>query len=118
MGQHEPLRAGALRVLARLLGRQVAADAVALGTRQRRLEDQQVGLGGERDDLLVRAAVGAEDAARPAAERRDLDRERRDVVRHEREAQLQPAELDDVVVRVLLCRERARRRAHRCPTDR
>ena len=58
------------------------------------------------DDRVVRRAVGAERAARPAGERRDLDRERRDVVRNEREAQLQRADLDDVVGRVLLRRER------------
>src|SRR5437870_2186194 len=55
----EPVCARALTVIAGLGRRQMAADAGALGPRQRRLEHQQVGVAGELDQLLVRSAVGA-----------------------------------------------------------
>ena len=48
-----------LGVLAGLLGGQVAAHAGALGPRQRRLDQQQVGVAGDLDDLLAGAGVGA-----------------------------------------------------------
>ena len=60
VGEHDPLGAGAPGVLAGLAGGQVAADPGALGPRQGRLDEQQVGLARGLDQLLAGPAVGAE----------------------------------------------------------
>ena len=71
-------------MLAGLARGQMPAVAVALGTRQRRLDQQHVGVARELDELLVGAAVGA--VGEPAAVAGELDREGGDVVRHLAEA--------------------------------
>ena len=71
-------------VLARLGRGQVPAVAVALGARQRRLDQQQVGVAGELAQLVVGRAVGAE--REPRAALGELDRVARDEVRDGREA--------------------------------
>ena len=85
VGDDDPLGAGALGVLAGLRGGQVPADAGALGPRQRRLDDQQVGVAGDLDHLLAGAGVGAVGEL-AAALARDVDREGVDEVRHRVEA--------------------------------
>ena len=83
VGDHEPLGAGARAVLAGLLRRQVAAVALALRARQRRLHHQQVGVARELDDLVGRAVVGAVGEP-PAAVGDELDRVGRGEVRDRR----------------------------------
>ena len=63
VGEHDPLGAGAAGVLAGLLRGQVAADAGALGPRQGRLDEQQVGVPRDLDELVAGPAVGAEGEA-------------------------------------------------------
>ena len=80
MGDHDALGPGLLGVLARLLGREMTAHPGALRARQRRLDDQQVGVAGDLDDLLAGPGVGAVgDVA--AVLRADPDGERLDEVR-------------------------------------
>ena len=73
MREHEPARARAPAVLAGLARGQVAALAGALGARQRRLDQQQVGVARELDQLVVGAAVGAVGEPPPPL-RGELDR--------------------------------------------
>ena len=74
VGQQDPPRAGLAGVLARLRGGDVAARALALGARQRGLDDEQVGVAREVDDVLVRGVVGAVGDAPAAVGGGDLDR--------------------------------------------
>ncbi len=78
-------------VLAGLAGRQVPARAVALGPRQRRLEEQQVGVGGEVVERVGRPVVGAEREA-PAGRAAHLDGVGGHVVRDGLEAHGQRAD--------------------------
>ena len=86
--QDQALRARPGAVLARLLRREVAAGAFALGPRQCRLDQQQVGAGGEVAQLLVGRAVGGE--GEPCAVGGELDGVGRDEVWDRLKAGLQP----------------------------
>src|SRR6185295_14875018 len=59
VGEDHPSGAGAASVIAGLARRHVAAHAGALGARQRRLHNQQIGVPGDLDQLLARAAIGS-----------------------------------------------------------
>ena len=61
--EHDALGAGAARVVAGLLRSQVAPGPGALRPRQRGFDEQEVGVAGDVDQFLARAAVGAEGEA-------------------------------------------------------
>src|SRR5205814_1269968 len=79
------------RVLAGLARRHVAALAAALGTRQRRLDEEQVAVARELDQVVRWAAVGAEHELRVARLGLDTDREGLGEVGHRLEGELERA---------------------------
>jgi len=91
VGEDDSLGAGAPAVVSRLLRSQMAAHTVALGSRQRRLDQQHVGVAGEADELLVGAAVGAE--GQPPALAGELHRVRGSEVRDLAEADRERTDL-------------------------
>ena len=96
-------------MLAGLARGEVAARAVALGTRERGLDQQHVGVAGEPHQLVVGAAVGA--VGEPAAVAGQLDGEGGDVVRDLAEAHGQRAQLTARRRPSYSCTSNARRRS-------
>src|SRR6476660_10346206 len=101
MGDHAPLRPGAPSMLARVLGREVAANPSALGARQRRLDQQEVRVAGYVDDLLAGPGIGAVDGL-AAAVRADPHGEGLDEMRNRLKSGTQVADLNLAAGRVLL----------------
>src|SRR5687767_4605253 len=59
VGEHDTLRAGPPGVVARLRRSHVPSVSGALGTRQRGLDEEEVGVASDLDQLLAGPAVGA-----------------------------------------------------------
>ena len=90
-------------MLAGLLGGQVTTDAGALGARQGRLDEQQVGVPRGVDELLAGPAVGAE--GEPPRLAHEVDGVGEDEMRHLREGRRHRADPDLRVVVVVLDRK-------------
>src|SRR4051794_2500059 len=102
VGEHDLLRPGLARVLARLPRGHVAALAAALGPRKRPLDEEQVAVAREVDQVVGRAAVRAEHELLVGVLRRDGDRERLREVRDELEGERERADARGGVRLVLL----------------
>ena len=92
--EHQPCRARGASVLARLLGGEVPAHAVPLGTRERGLEEHDARSLRELHEVLGRAAVRAVDQPPAAGGRREAHRERLGEVRHRLEGDPDRADVE------------------------
>jgi hypothetical protein len=102
VGEDHPSGAGAASVIAGLARRHVAAHAGALGARQRRLHDQQIGVPGDLDQLFARAAIGSVRESPAAVGGGEVDGVGGGEVRDLLEARPQGSDLDGVSRTVLL----------------